>query len=122
MRARDALRKANVTHVVSALRLPLDETLFTDYKHLVVELDDVEDEDILQHFPRSNAFIQEGLDDGGSVLVHWYLNFHICCSLLDPFSMYPAILEKVISRDSVSKLEIHGSFSFDESTSCLASI
>jgi dual specificity phosphatase 12 len=49
----------------------LDEALFEPYRHLVVELDDVEDEDILQHFATSNAFIQEGLDAGGGVLVHW---------------------------------------------------
>ena len=71
MRRYAALKKANITHVVSALRPPLDPELFVAYKHLVVELDDVEDENILEHFPTSNAFIQEGLDGGGGVLVHW---------------------------------------------------
>ena len=67
-----ALKKANITHVVSALRLPLDPDLFTSYEHLVVELDDLEDENVLEYFATSNAFIQEGLDGGGGVLVHWY--------------------------------------------------
>jgi dual specificity phosphatase 12 len=71
LRRYQALKAARITHVVSALRLPLDEALFEPYRHLVVELDDVEDEDILQHFATSNAFIQEGLDAGGGVLVHW---------------------------------------------------
>ena len=71
MRRYQALKNANITHVVSALRLPLDEDLFKSYRHLVVELDDVEDEDILQHVAASNAFVQEGLDGGGGVLVHW---------------------------------------------------
>lgn len=53
------------------LRLPLDEALFAKYKHLVVEVDDVDDENLLEHFAATNAFIQEGLDGGGGVLVHW---------------------------------------------------
>ena len=56
---------------MSALSLPLEEHLFDDYKHHVVDIDDVEDENTLQYFPASNAFIQEGLDGGGGVLVHW---------------------------------------------------
>ncbi|KAK4696769.1 hypothetical protein P7C71_g1204, partial [Lecanoromycetidae sp. Uapishka_2] len=66
----EALRKANITHVVSALRLPLDKDLFVNYKHHIVELDDVEDENVIEHFAGCNAFIQEGLDAGGGVLVH----------------------------------------------------
>ena len=75
MRRHEALRKANITHVVSVLRLPLERELFARYKHLVVELDDLDDEDIIQHFATSNAFIKEGLESGGGVLVHWYVNF-----------------------------------------------
>ena len=71
------LKKANITHVVSVLRLPLEEELFAKYKHLVVELDDLDDEDIIQHFATSNAFIKEGLDGGGGVLVHWFVTLSI---------------------------------------------
>ena len=58
---------------MSALRLPLDNDLFANFKHHVVEVDDVEDENIIEHFAGSNAFIQEGLDGGGGVLVHWWV-------------------------------------------------
>ena len=51
--------------------MPLDEKLFSPFKHMVVEVDDVEDEDLLGQFPSTNKFIQEGLDGGGGVLVHW---------------------------------------------------
>lgn len=71
LRRYEALKKANITHVVSALRLPLDEDLFRPYQHHVVDVDDVEDENILQYFPASNDFIQRGLSSGGGVLVHW---------------------------------------------------
>lgn len=49
----------------------LEQDLFQGYKHLHVEVDDVEDENLLEHFKATNEFIQEGLDSGGSVLVHW---------------------------------------------------
>jgi len=44
---------------------------FKGRKHLLVEIDDVEDENLLQYFVTTNGFIQEGLDGGGGVLVHW---------------------------------------------------
>lgn len=71
LRRKDALKTANITHVLSVLRLPLDDQLFSDFKHMVVEVDDVEDEDLLAHFDACNQFIQTGLDNGGGVLVHW---------------------------------------------------
>lgn len=51
--------------------MPLDDALFAPFKHMVVEVDDVDDENLLQHFPATNRFIREGLDAGGGVLVHW---------------------------------------------------
>jgi hypothetical protein len=59
--------------VLSVLRLPLDKELFKPFKHLLVEIDDVEDENLLQFFTTTNGFIQEGLDGDGGVLVHWYV-------------------------------------------------
>jgi len=51
----------------------LDQDLFKPYKRLLIEVDDVEDENLLQHFKATNAFIQQGLDSGGGVFVHWYV-------------------------------------------------
>ncbi|KAI8934005.1 hypothetical protein NX059_008775 [Plenodomus lindquistii] len=70
LRRREALQQANITHVLSVLRTPLDQDLFRPFKHMVVEVDDVDDENLLEHFPATNRFIQEGLDAGGGVLVH----------------------------------------------------
>ncbi|KAF4314544.1 putative dual specificity phosphatase protein [Botryosphaeria dothidea] len=70
LRRREALAQANITHVVSVLRLPLDRDLFTPFTQHIVEVDDVDDENLLEHFPQTNRFIQDGLDHGGGVLVH----------------------------------------------------
>ncbi|EON62770.1 hypothetical protein W97_01995 [Coniosporium apollinis CBS 100218] len=71
LRRKEALKEADVTHVLSVLRFTPDEKLFNSFRHMVVEVDDVEDENLLQHFPSTNKFIQDGLDGGGGVLVHW---------------------------------------------------
>ena len=71
MRRKEALKAANITHVLSVLRLDVDESLFSSYCHKVIQVDDVDDENLLEHFPAANEFIQDGLDSGGGVLVHW---------------------------------------------------
>lgn len=71
LRRKQQLEEANITHVLSVHRLPVDKELVSPYKQLLVEVDDVEDENLLQYFTTTNAFIQEGLDSGGGVLVHW---------------------------------------------------
>jgi dual specificity phosphatase 12 len=48
------------------------DDVFQGYKHMLVDVDDVEDENLLQHFKATNAFIEDGLGGGGGVLVHWY--------------------------------------------------
>ncbi|KAF2399163.1 dual specificity protein phosphatase 12 [Trichodelitschia bisporula] len=70
LRRKEQMQEANITHVLSVLRQPLDKKLFESYKHMHVEVDDVEDENLLEHFAATNAFVQEGLDGGGGVFVH----------------------------------------------------
>lgn len=41
------------------------------FKRMLVEIEDSSSENIIKHFPKSNAFIQDGLNAGGGVLVHW---------------------------------------------------
>ncbi|KAI4097064.1 MAG: hypothetical protein L6R37_006855 [Teloschistes peruensis] len=70
LKRKGALKTANITHVLSVLTLPLDDALFEGYQHLAIDVDDVDDADIIQHFSVTNAFIREGLEGGGGVLVH----------------------------------------------------
>ncbi|KAL1994402.1 hypothetical protein VTN49DRAFT_3071 [Thermomyces lanuginosus] len=70
-----ALQRANITHVVSVLRMRMILSNWmrkpiAGLQHLNIEVDDVEDADLLRHFNTTNAFIQSALDSGGSVLVH----------------------------------------------------
>lgn len=76
VRNRIALEKANITHVLTVLQMERPEKdLFASFKdHLVIGVHDVDDENLLEHFASTNAFIQSGLDQGGGVLVHWLVS------------------------------------------------
>ncbi|KAI9680539.1 MAG: tyrosine protein phosphatase yvh1 [Caeruleum heppii] len=70
LRRRRALDEAGITHIISVYRGPLEYELLSSYKHLHVEVNDLEDDCIIEHFPTINAFIERALLDGGAVLVH----------------------------------------------------
>ncbi|KIW75572.1 hypothetical protein Z517_10314 [Fonsecaea pedrosoi CBS 271.37] len=57
------LQNSNITHVVSVLdwKFQKDWASLRGFQHLHIPLDDVYDSNILSYFPRSNAFIHEGL-------------------------------------------------------------
>jgi len=67
-----------------------DAPLIRGYQHLHIPVDDVEDENLLEWFPKSNAFIKQGLahrpendasnigngidnfnEKGSGVYIHW---------------------------------------------------
>ena len=48
---------------------------------------DVEEEDIMKHYPQCEQFIDSSLECGGTVLIHWYdillrLLYYIICLLV----------------------------------------
>lgn len=97
LKRKEQLRTAEITHVLSVARMPFKKDLLQGYKHLQVEVDDVEDENLLEHFSETNRFIQDGLDGGGGVFAHWYvlsnyttdtvsMNTRLCCFFRYTFS------------------------------------
>ncbi|GIZ44242.1 hypothetical protein CKM354_000744600 [Cercospora kikuchii] len=105
LRRKEALQASNITHVLSVLRLPLEESLFEDCQHKVVEVDDVDDENLLEHFDDCNKFIQAGLDAGGGVLVHCAMGKSrsatcVCAYLMHKYGLSPdeALAQLRVSR------------------------
>ncbi|WYZ43361.1 hypothetical protein EsH8_VI_001060 [Colletotrichum jinshuiense] len=74
LRRPTALRERNITHILSVLRFdPAGLKSETDtwenygksYKHMVIDIDDVEDADILVHLPGAVRFIENALHPSG---------------------------------------------------------
>ena len=67
----DLFQRAGITHIVSVLDFDIYEAgAFKQYEHLHLRLDDDPNENLLQHFPESNKFIEDALSNGGGVFVH----------------------------------------------------
>ncbi|OHE92175.1 dual specificity phosphatase [Colletotrichum orchidophilum] len=75
LRRPSALKGRNITHILSVLRFdPAGLKSETDtwenygksYKHMVIDVDDVEDEDLLVHLPKAVRFIEDALYPGSS--------------------------------------------------------
>ncbi|KXH61183.1 dual specificity phosphatase [Colletotrichum nymphaeae SA-01] len=75
LRRPSALKERNITHILSVLRFdPAGLKSETDtwenygksYKHMVIDIDDVEDEDLLVHLPKAVRFIEDALYPGSS--------------------------------------------------------
>jgi dual specificity phosphatase 12 len=67
----EEIKAANITHVLSVINYPLDPELFKPFQHLAIDVEDDEDENLLQDLAESNRFIEDGLERGGGVFVHW---------------------------------------------------
>lgn len=70
------IREHKITHILSLIKYSLsrDDDVFRDVQHLSIDVDDVDDQDIVVHFPRIVRFIDAGLAGSssapGAVLVH----------------------------------------------------
>ncbi|KAK6333306.1 tyrosine protein phosphatase yvh1 [Orbilia javanica] len=108
LRRTDLLEAANITHIVSVLRGRVDKTLVEQYakngRHLHIEVDDDEDENLIEYFQTTNAFIDKAIQEGGSVLVHCAMGISrsatICAAYLIYKKQIPAETAIDILRNS----------------------
>jgi hypothetical protein len=76
---REALRKKDITHIVAVVdsnvvQGRINPTPFSDsISYHVVVLDDEESQNLLEEVQDTNRFIKNALDNGGRVLVQWYM-------------------------------------------------
>lgn len=77
------MKEENITHVLSVISPDINSAFFGDssseetlshrvknFKHLRIDIDDVEDENIMQHFAKTNEFINDAVNNGSGCLVH----------------------------------------------------
>ncbi|EGD88259.2 hypothetical protein H113_04778 [Trichophyton rubrum MR1459] len=97
LRNQDALKEANITHVVSAVgpkERPSAISSLQSYDglrgHLTLDLIDQDKENIIQHFPQAVQFIKAAIADGGAVLVHCGLGESRSATIVLAYMLYQA--------------------------------
>ncbi|KAI5293510.1 tyrosine protein phosphatase yvh1 [Ascosphaera acerosa] len=92
-----ALETAGITHLVSALKQPVQQLprrteawLATVAMHRV-PVDDAPEEEILRYLPDAVRFIEDGLRSGGAVLVQWWDCLLHQCPFLPSHDLTPLI-------------------------------
>jgi hypothetical protein len=69
------VKAANITHILSAINPSLiDSDFLSSFKTLVIPVEDDPNENLLQYFDDSWLFLRDGLELGGGVFVHWYVD------------------------------------------------
>ncbi|KAF8545101.1 protein-tyrosine phosphatase-like protein [Trichophaea hybrida] len=104
LRGKSALQAAAITHVVSVLRLPLDKSLFEGFEHLVVEVDDVEDGNLIEHFAITNEFISNALNNDGAVLIHCAMGKSRSATVLAAHLMQKRQINAIEAVDIIRKI------------------
>jgi len=66
--AKTILKEHKITHVISVSPFPIPYP--EDFKYLEICVDDAPTADLLQHFPRAIAFIDNALKENGNVFIH----------------------------------------------------
>lgn len=68
--AQKTLKSYNVSHILSLVQVKVNPEFVENFKHMQINIDDVEDENIIRHFPAIIEFMDEAIQSGTSVLVH----------------------------------------------------
>ena len=90
-------KQVGITHVLSVIDFDLYEKgQFSEYGQLHVRLDDDPNENLLEHFARGTAFIEEALSNGGGVFVHCAMGKSRSAAMICAYLM---------KRDSISPME-----------------
>ena len=107
MRALDVssrLETATISHILSVLEYDHCEwEEFAKYKRLLIQVEDHPRENLLQHFERSNAFIEKGLEGDGAVFVHCAMGVSRSAAVVCAYLMKTQTLSPEEALDMIRK-------------------
>lgn len=84
----DLLEDNRITHILSVLEYDHCDEEYAKYRRLWISAEDSPGQNLLQHFDRSNAFIEQALAGGGHVLVHCAMGVSRSATIACAYLMY----------------------------------
>ncbi|KAH8827025.1 protein-tyrosine phosphatase-like protein [Flagelloscypha sp. PMI_526] len=109
----ETLEDNQITHILSCINIPV--TLPPgSWKHLQIEVEDSEYEDILIHFTKGVSFIEDAIRDNGRVLVHCLMGVSRSASVVSAYFMkkFQISPSEAISRIQARRSIIHPNYGF----------
>lgn len=100
--SKEFLKSKGITHIVSGA-LGVQPCFEDDFKYLTLDLMDLSDFDIQDHFHNASDFMYEALKEGGKVLVHCMAGRSRSATLL---SAYFIKYEGMSTDDAIKKIRI----------------
>ncbi|ORX93882.1 dual specificity protein phosphatase 12 [Basidiobolus meristosporus CBS 931.73] len=108
------LQNAGITHVLQATNF-MTPSFPEKFEYKIVDIEDMAECNIIKHFPETNQYIQDCLDQGGKVLVHCVAGVSrsvtfVCAYLMKTFNLEPLEALKKIKAVRFMANPNHGFF------------
>ncbi|SMR56736.1 unnamed protein product [Zymoseptoria tritici ST99CH_1E4] len=86
----DPIAAAKITHILTVLDFPVTDSpsSLSGYTRLIIDAEDNERQDLLSSFPKTCAFIDQALKEGGNVFVHCALGVSRSASVATAYLMW----------------------------------
>ena len=81
-----SLKANNITHVLQ-VAAGIKPFFPNDFQYKIINILDSQNQSIIRHFPGAIAFIKNGIENGGGVLVHCYAGVSRSASCVIAFLM-----------------------------------
>lgn len=99
----ETLKDNGITHIVSVLEYDhCDYEEYATYQRLWIPAEDHPAQNLLQHFQRTNAFIEQALAGDGKVLVHCAMGVSRSATIVCAYMMYK---HKVAFLEALGQLQ-----------------
>lgn len=81
------LKELGITHIITAV-LGMDAAYPSDFNYLKIDAIDIDNENLLEQFEKSNNFIQHAIENGGKIYIHCVCGVSRSVTLMAAYLIY----------------------------------